>query len=64
MSGRSSQAKGAAGERELSALLRERGYDTQRGGSLPFGEVPDVVGLPGVHIKVKRVERLFAFHLH
>lgn len=58
MSGKSSQAKGAAGERELSALLRERGYDTQRGGSLSFGEVPDIVGLPGVHIEVKRVERL------
>ncbi len=58
MSGRGSQAKGAAGERELSALLRERGYETQRGGSLSFGEVPDVVGLPGVHIEVKRVERL------
>lgn len=58
MSGRSSQAKGAAGERELAALLRKRGYDTQRGGSLSFGEVPDVMGLPGVHIEVKRVERL------
>lgn len=58
MSGKGSQAKGAAGERELAAVLRERGYDTQRGGSLSFGEVPDVVGLPGVHIEVKRVERL------
>ena len=58
MSGKSSQAKGAAGERELAAVFRERGYDTQRGGSLTFGEVPDVVGLPGIHCEVKRVERL------
>lgn len=58
MSGRSSQRKGADGERELAALLRENGYAVQRGGSLSFGEAPDLSGLPGVHIEVKRVERL------
>lgn len=58
MPGRSSQRKGAAGERELVSLLRERGYPATRGGSLSFGSVPDVVGLPGVHIEAKRVERL------
>lgn len=58
MGGRSSQRKGAEGERELAALLRDYGYDLKRGGSLSFGEVPDLVGLPGVHIEVKRVERL------
>ena len=56
--GRASQRKGAAGERELAAILRGRGYDIERGGSLSYGEVPDLVGLPGVHIEVKRVERL------
>lgn len=56
--GKTSQRKGAAGERELAAILRERGYDCQRGGSLSFGEIPDVVGLPGVHVEVKRVEKL------
>jgi len=55
---KSSQRKGAAGERELAALLQEYGYPVERGGSLTFGEVPDLVGLPGVHIEVKRVERL------
>ena len=58
MAGRSSQRKGADGERELAALLREYGYPIERGGSLSFGEVPDLTGLPGVHIEVKRVERL------
>ena len=58
MAGRSSQRKGADGERELAALLREYGYPVERGGSLSFGEVPDLTGLPGVHIEVKRVERL------
>ncbi len=56
--GRSSQRKGAAGERELAAVLSGYGYNVERGGSLSFGEVPDLVGLPGVHIEVKRVERL------
>ena len=58
MGGRASQRKGADGERELAALLREHGYLAERGGSLSFGEVPDLTGLPGVHIEVKRVERL------
>ena len=58
MSGRHSQRKGADGERELAAVLREYGYDMERGGSMSFGEVPDLVGLPGVHIECKRVERL------
>ena len=58
MAGRSSQRKGADGERELAALLREYGYPVERGGSLSFGEVPDLTGLPGVHIECKRNERL------
>lgn len=56
--GKSSQRKGADGERELATRLREYGYEITRGGSLSFGEVPDLVGLPGVHIECKRVERL------
>lgn len=56
--GKSSQRKGAAGERELAAMLSAAGYECQRGGSLSFGEIPDVLGLPGIHIECKRVERL------
>ena len=56
--GISQQRKGADGERELAAVLRSYGYEIERGGSLSFGEVPDLSGLPGVHIEVKRVERL------
>lgn len=56
--GKASQRKGAEGERELAAILRERGYDIERGGALSYGEAPDLAGLPGVHIEVKRVERL------
>ena len=53
-----SQRKGASGEKELAAVLKGYGYAVQRGGSLTFGAVPDLVGLPGVHIECKRVERL------
>lgn len=56
--GKSSQRKGADGERELVAILQERGYDVERGGSLTYGEIPDLTGLPGIHIECKRVERL------
>lgn len=56
--GRQQQRKGADGERELAAILREHGYTMTRGGSLSFGELPDLSGLPGIHIEVKRVERL------
>ena len=58
MSGSSSARKGANGERELAAVLREYGYNIERGGSMSFGEVPDLTGLPGIHIEVKRRERL------
>ena len=53
-----SSRKGADGERELASLLRSHGYEISRGGSLSFGTVPDLEGLPGIHIECKRVERL------
>ena len=58
MSGRASQRKGAGGELELAGILQQAGYHVERGGSMSFGAVPDLIGLPGVHIEVKRVERL------
>lgn len=56
--GKSQQRKGAEGERELTAYLQSHGYSCHRGGSLTFGTIPDVIGLPDVHVEVKRVERL------
>lgn len=58
MGGKTSQRKGSAGERELAAILRQYGHNCDRGGSLTFGEVADITGLPGIHIEVKRVEKL------
>ena len=57
-SGKASQRKGAGRQRQLAAVLREYGYEIKRGGSMSFGEVPDLVGLPGVHIEVKRCEQV------
>ncbi len=56
--GRASQRKGKNGELELAELLRSYGYNVQRGGSMTFGSVPDISGLPRVHIEVKRCEQL------
>ena len=50
--------KGADGERELAALLRDEGYNIERGGTQSYGTVPDLTGLPGIHIECKRVEKL------
>lgn len=54
-----SRQKGARGERELSSKLKEYGYECRRGQQYcgSNGDA-DVVGLPGIHIECKRVERL------
>lgn len=54
-----SRNKGAAGERELAGKLREYGYKCRRGQQYcgANGDA-DVVGLPGIHIECKRVEKL------
>lgn len=54
-----SKEKGKRGERELARVLKSEGYDTHRGVQYKGGpESPDVVGLPGIHIECKRVEKL------
>jgi len=57
--GRASRDKGKKGERELASLLREYGYDSRRGVQYNGADgSADVLGLDGVHIECKRVERL------
>ena len=55
-----SKRKGADGEREWAAFCRSQGYECRRTAQYcgNTGDASDVVGLPGVHIEVKRVERL------
>ena len=54
-----SRAKGAAGERELAHELKKYGYEARRGQQFcgTNGDA-DVVGVDGLHIECKRVERL------
>ena len=57
--GKTSRDKGKSGERELAAKLRGHGYDCRRGVQYCGTDgSADVIGLPGVHCEVKRVERL------
>lgn len=54
-----SREKGAKGERELSNVLKGYGYNCRRGQQYcGVNGDADVVGLPGIHIECKRVERL------
>ena len=54
-----SREKGARFERTLAAKLREYGYACRRGQqySGANGDA-DIVGLPGLHVEAKAVERL------
>lgn len=57
--GKASRDKGKRGERELAKKLREYGYDCRRGVQYcGINGDADVIGLPGIHIECKRVERL------
>ena len=58
--GKASREKGKRGERQWALVCREHGYECRRISQYcgQSGEAADVVGLPGVHIEVKRVERL------
>lgn len=61
MSGRSRE-KGKRGEREVAELLTANGFPARRGVQYVGGpDSPDVVGLDGYHIEVKRTE---AFRLY
>lgn len=57
--GKASREKGKRGEREASNFFKSYGYETRRGVQYHGGpDSPDVVGLPDMHIEIKRVESL------
>lgn len=59
MGGKMSREKGKRGERELAHILRDYGYDARRSQQYAgINNDADVVGLPGIHCEVKRVEKL------
>lgn len=54
-----SKQKGNRGEREVAQFLRDHGFpDARRGQQFKGGaDSPDVVGVEGIHLEVKRTER-------
>ena len=53
-----SRAKGMRGENELAKILTAQGYDCHRTGQTDGRFSADVEGLPGIHIEVKRSQKL------
>lgn len=54
-----SRSKGKRGELEAAHVLREYGYDARRSQQYAgINNDADVVGLPGIHLEIKRVEKL------
>lgn len=53
-----SKAKGKRGELEWARFCRNQGYQARRGQQYSGIEGEDVIGLPGIHVEVKRVEKL------
>lgn len=56
--GKSSQRKGRNGELEICRILQAHGIPAEPGQAVSYGSTPDVVGVPGIHLEIKRVERL------
>lgn len=55
-----SKQKGKRGELEFCSLCRANGYEVRRTAQYcgNTGDAADCLGLPGIHIEVKRVEKL------
>jgi len=54
-----SKQKGKKGELEFSNLCKEHGFNTRRSQQYAgINNDADIVGLPNLHVEVKRVERL------
>ena len=56
--GAKSQRKGRTGEIEIANILQSHGIPATPGAAVSYGTTPDVVGLAGYHLEIKRVERL------
>ena len=58
--GRKSRNKGKAGEREVAKILRDHGFPGERTAQCrgKDGGEPDVIGMAGIHLEVKRTEAL------
>ena len=64
--GKLSIMKGKRGEREFCSLLRSKGFTSARRGRQFKGspDSPDVVGIEGWHVEVKRTEALSLYEAY
>lgn len=54
-----SKRKGAVGEREIAHIMQEYGFDARRSQQYAgINNDADIVGVPYLHLEVKRVEKL------
>ena len=56
--GKSSQAKGRHAELELVRILQENGIPAEPGQAVSYGCTPDITGVKGIHVEVKRRENV------
>ena len=56
--GKGSQRKGRGGELEICRIFQAHGIPAEPGQAVSYGNTPDVIGIPGIHPEIKRVERL------
>lgn len=58
MMGRYSQAKGRRAELELVRVFQSYGIQAEPGQAVSYGTTPDIVGVAGIHVEVKRRENV------
>lgn len=56
--GSKSQRKGRCAELELTRLLQAHGIPAEPGKAVSYGSTPDITGVPGIHVEVKRRENV------
>ncbi len=56
--GKSSQAKGRRAELELVKIFQSHGIPAEPGQAVSYGTVPDITGVAGIHVEVKRRENV------
>lgn len=56
--GKFSQSKGRRAEIELSKIFQGHGISAEPGQAVSYGTTPDIVGVDGIHVEVKRRENI------
>lgn len=56
--GKFSQSKGRRAELELVKAFQAHGIPAEPGQAISYGTVPDITGVAGIHVEVKRRENI------